>query len=209
MGLPEFDPAAHERVSWNAGRKVGAKRTLKPRQIWAIRFFLDQHRQIRDRALFDLAIDSKLSGCDLVKIRINDIVCKKIRTRATVVQQKTGRPVQFELMDDVRASLLKWLELRGGSLEDYAFPSRNDHMTHISTRQYARLVDEWVTGIGFLRRAEVRSMFRCRARGKFATPVLAEASGLSLSLQHFNRCRSQVVNSVMAARTAGTWATSA
>lgn len=136
MGLSEFDPATHERVSWNAVRKVGAKRALKPRQIWAVRFFLDQHRRVRDRALFDLAIDSKLRGCDLVKIRISDIVCdRKIRTRATVVQQKTGRPVQFELMDDARASLLKWLELRGGSLEDYAFPSRNDHMARISTRQ--------------------------------------------------------------------------
>jgi len=141
MGLSEFDPAARERVSWNAGRKVGAKRALKPRQIWALRFFLDQHRRVRDRALFDLAIDSKLRGCDLLKIR----------TRATVVQQKTGRPVQFELMDDARASLLKWLELQGGSLEDYAFPSRTDHAAHISKRQYARLVDEWVTGIGLPR----------------------------------------------------------
>jgi len=149
MGLSEFDPAARERVSWNAGRKVGAKRALKPRHIWAIRFFLDQHGRVRDRALFDLAIDSKLRGCDLVKIRISDIVCdRKIRTRATVVQQKTGRPVQFELMTDARASLLKWLELRGGSLEDFAFPSRTDHAAHISTRQYARLVDEWVRGIG-------------------------------------------------------------
>ncbi|MGK2910490.1 MAG: tyrosine-type recombinase/integrase [Sphingobium sp.] len=149
MGLSEFDPAARERVSWNAGRRVGAKRALKPRQIWAVRFYLDQHGRLRDRALFDLAIDSKLRGCDLVKIRISDIVCdRKIRTRATVVQQKTGRPVQFELMDDARASLLKWLELRGGSLEDYAFPSRTDHAAHISTRQYARLVDEWVKGIG-------------------------------------------------------------
>lgn len=84
-----------------------------------------------------------------MKIRISDIVCdRKIRTRATVVQQKTGRPVQFELMTDARTSLLKWLELRGGSLEDFAFPSRTDHAAHISTRQYARLVDEWVTGIG-------------------------------------------------------------
>lgn len=120
-----------------------------PARSGAIRFFLDQHGRTRDRALFDLAIDSKLRGCDLVKIKISDIVCdRKIRTRAIVVQQKTGRPVQFELMDDARASLLRWLELRGGSLEDYAFPSRTDHATHMSTRQYARLVDEWVTGIG-------------------------------------------------------------
>lgn len=84
-----------------------------------------------------------------MKIRISDIVRdRKIRTRATVVQQKTGRSVQFELRDDARASLLKWLELRGGSLDEFAFPSRTDHAKHISTRQYARLVDEWVTGIG-------------------------------------------------------------
>ena len=137
MGLSEFDPAARERVSWNVEGKVSAKRALKPRQIWAIRFFLDQHGRTRDRALFDLAIDSKLRGCDLVKIKIGDIVCdRKVRTRAIVVQQKTGRPIQFELMDDARASLLRWLELRGGSLEDYAFPSRTDHLQ--SDRKPAR-----------------------------------------------------------------------
>lgn len=92
--------------------------------------------------LFDLAIDSKLRGCDLVEIRISDIVCDlKIRTRATVVQQKAGRPDQFELMDDARASLLKRLDLHGGSLEEYAFPSRTNHAAHASTRQYARSVD--------------------------------------------------------------------
>jgi hypothetical protein len=77
MGLSEFDPAARERASWNAGRKVGAKRALKPRQIWAIRFFLDQHGRLRDQALFDLAIDSKLRGCDLVKIRITLFAIEK------------------------------------------------------------------------------------------------------------------------------------
>jgi hypothetical protein len=67
MGTAEFDPVAADRRVWNAGRKVGAKRALKPRQIWAIRFFRDQHRRMRDRALFDLAIDSKLRGCDVVE----------------------------------------------------------------------------------------------------------------------------------------------
>ncbi|ESY63278.1 hypothetical protein X741_35410, partial [Mesorhizobium sp. LNHC229A00] len=76
-----------------------------------------------------------------------------VRTRAIVVQQKTGRPVQFEITSDVRASLLAWLERRGGTVEDQAFPSRVDHANHTSTRQYARLVDEWVTAIG-LRREE-------------------------------------------------------
>lgn len=152
MGHSEFDPAARERRPWNAGRMFGAKRALKPQQVWAIRFWLDRERRLRDRALFDLAIDSKLRGCDVVRIRIGDLVSGgRVRTRATVVQKKTGRPVQFELLEAARSSLQTWLERRGGTLEDYAFPSRSDRSNHISTRQYARLVDEWVIGIGLRR----------------------------------------------------------
>lgn len=146
MGHSVHDPV--ERPPWNSGRTPGAKRALKPQQIWAIRFWLDREKRMRNRALFDLAIDSKLRGCDLVKIRICDIVSGgRVRNRAIVVQ-KTGRPVQFELLEPARGSLLAWLERRGGALEDYVFPSRIDHSDHLSTRQYARLVDEWVTGIG-------------------------------------------------------------
>ena len=149
MGHSEYDPASRERQAWNAGRKLGAKRALKPQQVWAIRFWLDRERRLRDRALFDLAIDSKLRGCDVVKVRVGDLVSGgRIRTLAMVVQQKTGRPVQFELLDPARTSMLAWLEHRGGTLDDYAFPSRTDHTDHLSTTQYARLVDEWVTGIG-------------------------------------------------------------
>ncbi|EIM73501.1 phage integrase family protein [Nitratireductor aquibiodomus RA22] len=104
---------------------------------------------MRDRALFDLAIDSKLRGCDLVKMKIGSLVSgPAIRARSMVIQQKTGRPVQFEITADTRASLLAWLERRGGSIDDYAFPSRVDHEGHLSTRQYARLVGEWITAIG-------------------------------------------------------------
>ena len=149
MGYSRYDAAARGRAAWNAGKTVGTKRPLTQKQIWAVRFFLDREGRVRDRALFDLAIDSKLRGCDLVKIKTGDLVTgPEIRTRAMVVQQKTGRPVQFELTSDVRASLLSWLEKRGGSVSDYAFPSRIDHGNHMSTRQYARLVDEWVTAIG-------------------------------------------------------------
>ena len=149
MGYSRYDPAAKGRAAWNAGKTVGTKRPLTQKQIWAIRFFLDREGRLRDRALFDLAIDSKLRGCDLVKIKIADVVGgADIRTRAIVVQQKTGRPVQFELTADVRASLLSWLERRGGAVADYLFPSRVDHTNHMSTRQYARLVDEWVTAVG-------------------------------------------------------------
>lgn len=165
MGYSRYDPAMQARPAWNAGKMVGTKRPLTQKQIWAVRFFLERERRVRDRALFDLAIDSKLRGCDLVKIKIGDLVSgADIRTRAIVVQQKTGRPVQFELTSDVRASLLAWLECRGGTIDDFAFPSRVDHAGHLSTRQYARLVDEWVTAIG-LRRAEygTHSMRRTKA----------------------------------------------
>jgi integrase len=149
MGHSEFDPAAKDRRAWNAGRKVGSKRALKPQQVWAIRFWLDREGRMRDRAMFDLAIDSKLRGCDVVKIKIGEIISgDRVRSRAIVIQQKTGRPVQFELLEAARASMLAWLEHRGGTVENFVFPSRLDHAGHISTRQYARLVDEWVTGVG-------------------------------------------------------------
>lgn len=152
MGHSKYDPAAQNRRAWNAGKKVGAKRALKAWQAWAIRFFLDREGRLRDRALFDLAIDSKLRGCDLVKIKIGTLVIgPDFRSRAIVVQQKTGRPFQFELMADARASLLAWPERRGRTIDDYAFPSRIDHAAHMSTRQYARLVDEWVSAIGLHR----------------------------------------------------------
>ena len=152
MGHSKYDLDFRDRKPWNAGRKLGAKRALKPQHVWAIRFWLERERRVRDRAMFDLAIDSKLRGCDIVKIRISDLVSGGwVRSRAIVVQRKTGRPVQFELLEPVRASILAWLECRGGTLDDFAFPSRIDHAAHISTRQYARLVDEWVTGIGLRR----------------------------------------------------------
>ncbi|GLS45360.1 tyrosine-type recombinase/integrase [Methylobacterium brachythecii] len=152
MGHSENDPVFKNRRAWNAGRKLGAKRALKPQQVWAVRFWLDREQRVRDRAMFDLAIDSKLRGCDLVKLRVGDLVSGgRVRTRAIVIQSKTGRPVQFEILEPARTSILTWLECRGGTLDDYAFPSRIDHTGHISTRQYARLVDEWVTGIGLRR----------------------------------------------------------
>jgi integrase len=149
MGRSEKDPAVKDRRPWNVDRTVGAKRALKPRQVWAIRFWLDRQRWLRDHAMFDLAIDSKLRGCDVVKVKIGDLVSGgRIRSRAVVVQQKTGRPVQFELLEPTRSSILAWPERRGGAADEFVFPSRLDRADHIGTRQYARLVEEWVTGIG-------------------------------------------------------------
>ena len=149
MTYSQYDPAAQNRVPWNFGAKIGPKRPFNQKQIWAIRFFLDREERIRDRALFDLAIDSKLRGCDLVQLKIGDLVSgPEIRTRATITQRKTGRSVHFEIASDARASLLAWLELRRGDVENFVFPSRINPDRHLSTRQYARLVDEWVVAIG-------------------------------------------------------------
>jgi len=126
MGHSEFDPAAQERRPWNAGRMVGAKRALKPRQVWAIRFWLDSERRFSDRAMFDLAIDSKLRGCDIVRMRIGDLVSGgRVRTRAAVTQQKTGRPVQFELLEAARAGIQAWLERRRGGPRRLRLPESN------------------------------------------------------------------------------------
>ena len=112
-------------VPWNKGRLTGQKRPLKPKDVWAIRVRLQlQHRE-RDLALFNLAIDSKLRGCDLVRLQIDDICAGgRVRDRATIIQKKTGRPVQFEITEQTRASIHDWLskvELRNGR---YLFPSR-------------------------------------------------------------------------------------
>src|SRR4028119_1992287 len=110
MGHAVYDPGQEDRPAWNVGRKLGAKRPLLPKQVWAVRFFLERERRLRDRALFDLAIDSKLRGCDLVKVRIGDLVSgARVRSRGIVIQQKTGRPVQFELLEPARTSILAWL----------------------------------------------------------------------------------------------------
>ena len=162
-----------KRAPWNKGKLIGAKPPLRQKHVWAIRTILQAERSKRDLAMFNLAIDSKLRGCDVVKIRIGELVSGgRVRTRATVTQQKTGRPVQFELLEAARASLQAWLEYRGGTIEDYAFPSRLDHARHIGTRQYARLVDEWVTAIG-LRREDYGTHPLRRTKA----PIIYKATG--------------------------------
>lgn len=184
MGISQYDPGARGRPAWNAGRQVGAKRALKVRQIWSIRFFLDREGRLRDRALFDLAIDSKLRGCDLVKIKIGALVSgHDIRARSMVIQQKTGRPVQFEITADARSSLLAWLERRGGTIDDYAFPSRVDRSDHLSTRQYARLVDEWVSAIG-LRREEYGTHSLRRTKASLIYKATGNLRAVQILLGH-------------------------
>ena len=134
---------------WNAGRMVGAKPPLKPKHIWGIRTRLQLAGRVRDLAMFNLAIDSKLRGCDLVKLRVGDVMISgSIRPRSSVLQQKTGRPVPFEVTDATKEALVHWLAIRRAKGGDWLFPSRTRGSGHVSTRQYSRLVDAWVSLVG-------------------------------------------------------------
>lgn len=144
--LPAVKP---KRRPWNKGRLVGQKRPLFPKQVWAIRARLELAGNLRDLALFNLAIDSKLRGCDLVRLKVVDLVSNdRIRECVSVIQSKTNRPVQFEVSESTRDSLWKWVcspEMLGCS---FLFPSRFHDRPHVSTRQYGRLVRNWVSAIG-------------------------------------------------------------
>lgn len=133
---------------WNTGRIIGPKPPLKPKHIWAIRHHLKTEGRVRDLALFNCAIDAKLRGCDLVKLKVSDVAPGgQLRERSTVIQQKTGRPVPFEITQPTRESLQAWLDRRGRRPDDWLFPSRSRKGGHITTHQYGRLLDQWVTAI--------------------------------------------------------------
>ena len=139
----------HKREAWNKGKLVGQKPPLKPKEIWAIRIHLQNTHSVRDLAMFNLAIDSKLRGCDLVSLRVSDVTHgNQILPRAMVIQRKTQRPVQFELTEGTRIAVAAWLDksnLRGGQ---FIFPSRVMTSPHITTRQYARIVHHWAEAAG-------------------------------------------------------------
>jgi integrase len=148
----------------------GAKLPLRPMHVWGIRVRLQVQHRVRDLALFDIALDSKLRGCDVVSLRIGDVFAGNApRKRGAVIQQKTGRPVQFEITEQARQSLAAWLERSGGAISDWLFPSRPHPGQHLSTRQYARLLKQWVGIIGLepsgfgthsLRRTKVCLLYR-------------------------------------------------
>jgi integrase len=134
---------------WNKGKLAGQKAPLKLKEIWAIRVRLQVFCRTRELALFDLGIDSKLRACDLLKLKVRDISHgERIVARATVVQQKTSRPVQFEITESTRTALNDWVKRSGLASDDFLFPSRIRASPHLSIRQYARIVDSWVEEIG-------------------------------------------------------------
>ena len=151
--------------SWNRGHIVGQKPPLKPREVWSIRTRLQVAGAERDLALFNLAIDSKLRGCDLVTITVGDVALSgTVRDRAVIVQKKTGRPVQFEITEQTRAAVGAWIARRRLAETDFLFPSRVRARPHMSTRQYGRIVDKWVSSIGLdPKRYGTHSMRRTKA----------------------------------------------
>lgn len=139
----------NHREPWNKGKLVGQKPPLKLKDIWTIRIHLQNKHNIRDLAMFNLAIDSKLRGCDLVSLRVRDITHgNQILPRAMIVQRKTQRPVQFELTEPTRAAVAAWIEKAHLKSEQYIFRSRINSSQHVSTRQYARIVHQWVSAAG-------------------------------------------------------------
>jgi integrase len=137
------------RIPWNKGRLTGQKPPLRLKEIWAIRIRLQLAKKIRDLALFNLAIDSKLRGCDLVALHVRDVLQgSRVASRTIVMQKKTQRPVQFEITEQTRDAVSNWIATAGLKPDQFLFPSRIVASPHITTRAYFRLVGLWVKSIG-------------------------------------------------------------
>ena len=137
------------RVPWNQGKLIGQKSPLKLKEIWAIRIRLQLEYRTRELALFNIAIDRKLRGCDLVSLRVHDVTQgNRVVSRVIVMQKKTQRPVQFEITEQTRDAIAAWIAQAHLKPEQYLFPSRVSESPHLSTRQYSRIVESWVASIG-------------------------------------------------------------
>jgi len=137
-----------KRVPWNKGKLTGAKPPLRPKHVWSIRTKLQIEGRARDLAMFNLAIDSKLRGCDVVAIRVEDVAaCGYTADRATVRQRKTGRPVKFELSEQTRQAVDDYLKAAGKRPGEFLLTGRGPDRG-MTTRQYARLVSKWIGSVG-------------------------------------------------------------
>ena len=137
------------RKPWNKGKLIGQKPPLQPKHVWAIRTRLQISKKIRDLALFNLAIDSKLRGCDVVSLKVDDVAPHGYAIdRATVLQRKTGRPVKFEITEQTRQAIDDYLHKSGKVPGDFLFTGRRGKDRSLTTRQYARLVSQWIASIG-------------------------------------------------------------
>jgi integrase len=139
-------PSAY--VPWNKGKLSGQKPPLQPKHVWAIRTRLQLAEAKRDLALFNLAIDSKLRGCDLVSLRVEDVAPHRYAIeRATIRQRKTNRPVRFELTEQTRQAIDDYLAANPKRAGEHLFAGRADGCC-LTTRQYARLVSAWIGSVG-------------------------------------------------------------
>ena len=137
------------RNGWNKGKLIGPKPPLQPKHVWAIRTRLQLARRIRDLALFNLAIDSKLRGCDVVSLKVDDVAPHGYALdRATIRQRKTGRPVKFEITEQTRQAIDEYLKAAHKGPGEFLFIGRRGRERSLTTRQYARLVSEWIASIG-------------------------------------------------------------
>lgn len=144
-----FKTQSQRREPWNKGKLIGPKPPLRPKHVWAIRTKLQLEKRGRDLALFNLAIDSKLRGCDVVAVRLEDVAPRGYAVdRAIVRQKKTGRPVKFELTDQTREALDAYIKEYRRDVGQWLFAGRGDPERHLTTRQYARLLGEWLASVG-------------------------------------------------------------
>ena len=142
-------PTPQRRLPWNKGKLTGAKPPLRPKHVWSIRTKLQIDGRARDLAMFNLAIDSKLRGCDVVAIRVEDVAASGYTAdRATVRQKKPGRPVKFELSEQTRQAVDDYLKAANKRPGEFLFTGRRGPNRSITTRQYARLVSEWIGSVG-------------------------------------------------------------
>ncbi len=140
---------SNKRTPWNKSKLIGPKPPLRPKHVWSIRTKLQIEGRTRDLAMFNLAIDSKLRGCDVVALKVEDVAPGGYAIdRTTVRQRKTGQPVRFELTEQTREAVDGYLRVVGKKPGDFLFPGRRGPGRCMITRQYARLVSEWIAGIG-------------------------------------------------------------
>lgn len=173
---------SRRRVTWNKGKLTGAKPPLRPKHVWSIRSKLQLENRVRDLAMFNLAIDSKLRGCDVVAPKVEDVAPHgRAVDRATVRQKKTGRPVRFELTEPTRESVDAYLRQASRRPGEFLFPGRGQANSSMTTRQYARLAGQWIGAIGLdssffgthsLRRTKATLIYRRTGNLRAVQPLL-------------------------------------
>jgi integrase len=141
--------SASKRIPWNKGKLTGAKPPLRQKHVWEIRTKLQIEQRARDLALFNLAIDSKLRGCGVVSLKAENVAPNGYcADRATVRQRKTGQPVRFELTEQTRQAVDDYIKTVGKKPGEFLFTARRNQERRMTTRQYARLLSEWIASIG-------------------------------------------------------------